>query len=658
MRAHLLIAAVALLVTPGSVTAVEWRPVTATELAQKTPRVDPSADAEAIFWDVRIEDHLSGRDLLLSLNHYIRIKIFTDRGKEKYSTVEIEQIGKRTISDIAGRTIKADGTILELKKDAIFDRELAKTKGFKIRGKTFALPNVEVGDIIEYRYKENRDNEIASHMRLYFQRDIPMWNVTYHLKPLNIPYLPFAMRTMSFQCNHPPFQQEPNGFHATSMSDMPAFHAEPNMPPEDQLRAWILVYYELDRKIDAERYWKETGRSDFASFKPRMNANGDVKRVAAEIVSGAHDAEDQLALLDMYVRTKIDNLSVSVFRMTAEQRKELKESHSPGDTLKQRAGWAIDMNLLFAAMANAAGFEARIARIPDRGDTFFNPARPLTYFIRSFIVAVKVNDKWLFYDPSTPFLERGMLRWQEEGEQALVSDPKEGFFARTQYSQPTRSKLQRRATLKLLDDGSLEGSVQYTYTGHLGRAEKSQFENLTPAQQEEEWKRRLQARLSTAEISEFEIKDVNDQAKPIVVRHKLMVPGYATRTGKRFLLQPAFFQLNLAARFTESERKWPLYFEYGWAEDDEVTIDLPEAWELDQPVRPVSSKLGDVGNYAIEVRKTIDGRKLIYKRLFDWGRDMKLLMPETSYPQVKKIFDFVQEQDNYTIALKAAADAK
>ncbi len=87
-----------------------------------------------------------------------------------------------------------------------------------------------------------------------------------------------------------------------------------------------------------------------------------------------------------------------------------------------------------------------------------------------------------------------------------------------------------------------------------------------------------------------------------------------------------------------------------------LTIDLPEGWELDRPVSPKSSKLGDVGTYSVEVRKTTDGRKLIYRRTFDWGRDNKLVIPAKVYANVKAAFDFVQEQDGYTIALKAAGD--
>jgi hypothetical protein len=385
-----------------------------------------------------------------------------------------------------------------------------------------------------------------------------------------------------------------------------------------------------------------------------MNADGSVKRTAAELVSGVEKPEDKLAALDRFCRTRIRNLASNSLHLSPEERKSIKENHSPGDTLKQSAGWGIDINLLFAALANAAGFEARMARVPDRGDTFFNKGRPTTYFLHSFSVAVKLDEKWTFFDPATPYLERGMLRWQEEAGQALISDPKGGFFAPTQASQPSQSKRERRATFKLLDSGSLEGTVQCTYTGHVAHIHRLRFEDMTPAQQEEDWKESIQARLSTAEISGFEVQNLTETEKPVIVRHKITVPGYANRTGKRFLVQPAFFQRNVAPRFSESKRKWDLYWDCAWAEDDEVVIEMPEGWELDEPVAPASSKLGEVGNYAVEVRKTIDGRKLIYRRRFEWGRDNKLLIHASAYAAVKKVFDFIQEQDGYTVALKAA----
>jgi hypothetical protein len=318
----------------------------------------------------------------------------------------------------------------------------------------------------------------------------------------------------------------------------------------------------------------------------------------------------------------------------------------------------MDIDFLFAALANAAGFEARIARIPDRGDTFFDRRRPTTYFIDNFSVAVRINDKWMFFDPLSRYLEPGMLRWQEEGQQALISDPKEGFWTPTQHLEPQRSLRRRRAAFKLLDNGTLEGKVEYSYTGHIGRLEKALYAEMTNEQREDIWKKSVQARLSTAELSGFEMSQADDPVKPITVKHEISVPGYATRTGKRILLQPAYFQRNIGPRFTDAKRKWDLYFDYGWAEDDEVTIDLPDGWEFDQPMAPVSTTVTNVGDYSVRVLKTTDGRRLIYQRKFDWGRNMNVLMPVKAYETVKKVFDFVQEQDGYTITLKEAASAK
>jgi hypothetical protein len=187
-----------------------------------------------------------------ALTHYIfRIKIFT-RGKEQFTTSKSAL--RKTLHSDAARTIKPSGAITDLKKDSIFDRELLQTKGLKVRGKSFALPNVEVGDIIEYQYKEIRDNEIAQYQRLYFQREIPTWTVTYHLKPLQIPYLPYAMRTIAFHYNITAPWKEPNGFYSTTMTNMGGFKPNPTCRRGSASRL-ALLYYEEDKK-SAQTAWK------------------------------------------------------------------------------------------------------------------------------------------------------------------------------------------------------------------------------------------------------------------------------------------------------------------------------------------------------------------------------------------------------------------
>ncbi len=129
----------------------DWREVTPAELAMKTPKVDPNADAEAIFWDVKIDDSSSDD---LSRSHYVRVKIFTERGREKYSKFDIPFYKGMKIKDLSARIIKPDGSISEIQKSDIFEREIIKSSGLKLKAKSFAVPNIEPGVIVEYRYKE------------------------------------------------------------------------------------------------------------------------------------------------------------------------------------------------------------------------------------------------------------------------------------------------------------------------------------------------------------------------------------------------------------------------------------------------------------------------------------------------------------------------
>src|SRR5712664_3222429 len=68
----------------------EWKPIDPASLAEKTPVVEKDADAEAIFWEVRVDD--GGAEELV-FSHYVRVKVFTDRGKESQSKIDLTYFG-------------------------------------------------------------------------------------------------------------------------------------------------------------------------------------------------------------------------------------------------------------------------------------------------------------------------------------------------------------------------------------------------------------------------------------------------------------------------------------------------------------------------------------------------------------------------------------
>jgi len=78
----------------------DWKPVTDAELQMKAPLVDKTADAEAILWEVRVSDENKGGYLETARHNYLRMKIFSERGRER-AKVELTCFKKMNIGRIA-----------------------------------------------------------------------------------------------------------------------------------------------------------------------------------------------------------------------------------------------------------------------------------------------------------------------------------------------------------------------------------------------------------------------------------------------------------------------------------------------------------------------------------------------------------------------------
>jgi hypothetical protein len=640
------------LITSNAVTILavgdEWRPLDPAELALKTSTVEKDADAEALFWEVRLDDSQLEE---LSLKHYVRIKVFTERGKESQSKVDLPFVGSARIKDIAARVIKPDGSILELKKDDVFERTIVRASGLKLKAKSFALPGIEPGAIVEYRWREVIPGGSANRLRIQFQRDIPVENVTYFLKPFR------GMNYLPFNLGETKFVKDKDGFYKFTVTNMPAFREEPRTPPEDQLRSWVFLYFSDDTKLSPDNYWKNFGKAAFEGTKDSMKVDGEVKSALGTIIGDASNEEEKLRRIYDFCRTKIKNLSDDAASLTDDEKKKLKGNNSPGDTLKRSQGTGSDIDFLFAALARAAGFEVHIALSGNRDDLFFTKNLSNEYFLRSSFIAVRVGEKWEFFSPAEMYTDFGMLGWPEEGQDALVLDPKEPFWVHTSMAGPERSLEKRTGKFRLFDDGTIEGDVRIEYTGHLGFEKKEYNDDDSPAQREETLRSIVKKQMSTAELSEIKIENVADPLKPFTYSYHLRVPGYAQRTGKRLFLQPGVFEHGRGSLFPSANRKYDVYFNYPWSEQDHITIELPSGFTLDNADAP-NSITPDMTHRicAQQIKIGSDGHVIIYDRNFFFGGEGSILFPVANYATMKHLFDIISQANDHTITLKQSTN--
>src|SRR5690349_24225817 len=69
--------------------AERWKAPNPAELALAAPAIDKDADAEILEWDVRVSEQMDGDAPSMIFDHYIRLKIFTDRGRDTYGRVDV-----------------------------------------------------------------------------------------------------------------------------------------------------------------------------------------------------------------------------------------------------------------------------------------------------------------------------------------------------------------------------------------------------------------------------------------------------------------------------------------------------------------------------------------------------------------------------------------
>jgi hypothetical protein len=626
--------------------AAKWDPIDPKELAETTPKVEKDADAEALAWEVRVADETVGHDAQLVFSNYLRIKVFTDRGRDAMTRIDIPHLSSVRVRDVEGRSVKRDGTITELGKDDIHERTIVRAGGEKVQATSFALPGVETGGIVEYRWREVHDQFRVDNMSLVFYRDIPVRRVRYRLIPRG-GALP--MQGHAFQST-PDLVTQPT-YSDVTLENVPAYWAEPYSAPAADTQPWMLIFYGR-RLDDPDEFWLAIGKS-LADIGRGFSPTADVKREVASLPLAGTSIDEKIAALVGLCRSKVKRMDVDT--TTDGERRGYIGNRTPVAALSQGRGDAADVRGLFVAMARAAGLDARIAAAASRNEATFDRAAMLRLQLAHWIVAIRDGDAWRFVDPTSEYGPAGHLPAALEGVTALVGDEDSLVWAATPVAPPEWSLRARTATLRLSEDGTLEGDLTTELGGHLGMARKESVDHLAPAERTDEIRDFLLARLPGAEVSGVGLENLTDPDKPYVERCHLKVAGYAQRTGTRLFVLPAVFEKGLAPFFTASRRVNPILFPYAFKEADRVRIELPAGYEIESPGAPASALFSPFGRYSVKVTATLDGRAVELARELVAGGGNRLQMPAGTYLSLKQFFDAVARGDAVTLTLRKSA---
>jgi transglutaminase-like putative cysteine protease len=632
----------------------DWPPLPPEHKALSEPKVERDADAEALLWEVKVEDRLESEGVLSIRDHFLRVKVFTQKGAQEWSKREIDYPNRGvSVSDIAARTLRADGSIQVMDRKAISNETIVKTSSGSLKRISFASPGVEPGCIVEYRYREYRRDDDVYSSGYPFQLEIPVHRVVYRIRPISIPNL--FMRQLTFHVAALSSPTAVDGYYETTASSLPAFVKEPDMPPEAQQLGFMVLFYTTSEQNTADTYWPVVGRERAETFDREIKADDHMREAARALVAGAATDRERVERIARWVRSDF-----RVVRSNAPDSLKahgLKAASDAREAWRQKGGRYRDGLLVFAALARAAGLEVRWMKVPSRERIFFNRNMLSDGYLDSYQVAIRVDGRWSSFDPITRYLPWDMRPWDEEATMGLLCDRDSSRFVETGYSVPENTLRTRTADLQLEPDGTLAGTLRVTWSGHLNDAQRAHFADVRTDEIDSLATETQTDGGTTVRLSSVSLERGAEESSPLGMTAKITLPEFASVTGKRILVEPAVFQAHAKPRYTSTSRRHPVYYRFPWTELDTVRIHIPEGWKVEQAdsVQPLSAQ--GVSDYAAAVMVSDDQRTILYVRRFRMGLEGSIFFPPQYYPGVKQLFDGIQKRDRVALTL-TKLDAK
>jgi Domain of Unknown Function with PDB structure (DUF3857)/Transglutaminase-like superfamily len=572
-------------VSPAVVQA-QFQPPNPDELKMTSDPKAPGADA--VFFD--IEE--IANDPMHYQSYYARIKVLTEKGKE-LATVELPYMrGNKKITDIKGRTIHADGTVVPLTVKPE-DLMVAKTGELEIGKKVFTLPSVEVGSILEYRYELHYDdNQFSS----------PLWEIQrpYFIHAAHYAFTPFKafmpagtpgtetsiylvdsrgreMRSLTWLYRLPPgvtVKTSVNGSYSVDVTDIPPIPDEDSMPPIRSYLYKVDFYYNYTS--DTTAFWINESKLWSKDVDKFAETSRPIKAAVDGLIAPGDSDLDKAKKLYAAVQA-LDNTDYSRQKTATEMKQlKIKEARHAEDTWAQKSGSSEDISMLYLAMLRAAGLTAYAVKVVDRDRGIFDVSYLDVDQLDTTMVDLSIGGKDTVLDPGEKMCPFGKMSWRHSYASG-VGQSAQGTVVSTSPMQEYKDNLITRSGDLTLDaQGGITGMFHIVMTGQAAL----RWRQAALRSDDEEVKKQFDRDLERitpdgveAHVDHFLAMDQPDANLIAVVRVK---GSLGTVTAKRLLLPGLFFETRGHVPFVnEEKRQIPVDIHYGDRVTDDVTYHLP-----------------------------------------------------------------------------------
>lgn len=579
-------------------------------LAMTELAADPEADAVFLFevGDLSLRENSGG--YYIEVYRHARIKILTEEGKD-YADISIPYWHEDKIRDFKAHTVLPNGKKVKVKKKSVFEE-----RDNKIRYKKFTFPGVEVGSVIEYKYKLESKYFIELEP-WYFQNSaytlVSRYSVTI------LPYFHYNAFFLNEEDQIPEEEEILDVYtkrkltkFSWTLTDLPPIREEPYMRSLNDYRA--ALYFQIEKYSSPYSHrvfikdWPTLVKEMRDLYDKYLGKDKSLQAVIDAELSDSMQTADKIRVLYEYVRDNVE---------TSEQGNIYTKSKAK-NVLKEKKGTAAQKNLLLVNLLEMAGFDAHPVLISSRynGRMVQRHAR-LNQFNR-MLVYVKSGMKTYMLDTRLKNCPFKMLPVDDIVETGLVINRGEGGFVK--IPAPRQVNMEFCETKAALDE---EGNISAELMIRFDDYRAMRARNRIKEDGEKSFvSKLLKNRYETAELDTFSIDGFDEINGPVTVNIKYDVEGFAQVVGDMiYLSSPAINQLK-ENPFKREKRYYPVDYGYAISSTDNVSLKLPEGFHVNELPQAVSSRLKiqkltfqntweDAGD-TINIRRQMMVRKQMY----------------------------------------------
>jgi len=615
-----------------TISAQDFGDISDEELAMIGIKEDPNADAVILFdkgeiiitpdWDTVFKKHT-------------RIKILTEKGKE-YANIEIPFWHENQIDELEAQAYLPNGDEFELDDDNVFEEGTEKLKMLK-----FAIPGVEVGSVIEYKYE--LFSEYIGFLRpWYFQSS--EFTKRSELKVFS--YNAFKSNTDMHKIEfiegeewNPYRMGQKIQTYKWVITDIPGIKKEPYMfNLKDHMARITFQIAGFQSQYGKRTYlksWEDIAKEIRDSYDHKISDDGDVEEVVQSIITGIKNKEKIIQKLYDYVRSEISTDDKPGFRS--------KDLFSADETLEEKKGNKVEKNLLLISMLKNAEFESYPVIISTKNYGSFNPNLMDLDQFNHCIVCVVLNKKKIFLDTRDKYCPLGIL--------PITSSVSKGFLVNEDEGQvvpiklpPARNDHEVETNVTMQNDGSVYTEMKIKCDGYVAMGERKKIDK------EDETKDYIKDLIDdiheNAVLDTFTISNLDSIYKPLEMSITFNIPEYAQIIENMIYFSPVLSTKLNDNPFKKDKRLFPVDYSYTVSQSEISKIVIPELFKISELPKKTKTSIKKISFISLMLKSdnTIEITRNYRRR--------KTSVSPYEYKDLKKMYDKMVEADESQIVLE------